>query len=69
MGWADSLEEEVATHSSILTWEIPWTDEPGRLELRVTESDTAEQLNMYKHTFDKLLLMSCMEELSYKKRC
>ena len=26
----DSLEEEMATHSSILTWEIPWTEEPGR---------------------------------------
>ena len=28
----DSLEEEVATHSSILAWEIPWTEEPGRLQ-------------------------------------
>ena len=26
----DPLEEEMSTHSSILTWEIPWTDEPGR---------------------------------------
>ena len=26
----DPLEEEMATHSSILTWEIPWTEEPGR---------------------------------------
>ena len=59
----------MASHSSILAWEIPWTDEPGGLQLRVTESDTTEQLNMYKHTFDKLLLVSCMEELSYKKRC
>ena len=28
----DPLEEEMATHSSILTWEIPWTEEPGRLQ-------------------------------------
>ena len=28
----DSLEEEMATHSSILTWKIPWTEEPGRLQ-------------------------------------
>ena len=28
----DSLEEEMATHSSILTWEIPWTGEPGGLQ-------------------------------------
>ena len=29
--WEDSLEEAVATHSSILAWRIPWTEEPGRL--------------------------------------
>ena len=28
----DPLEEEMATHSSILVWEIPWTEEPGRLQ-------------------------------------
>ena len=30
--WEDPLEEEMATHSSILAWEIPWTDEPGGLQ-------------------------------------
>ena len=30
--WEDSLEEEVATHSSILAWEIPLTEEPGGLQ-------------------------------------
>ena len=30
LGWEDSLEEGVATHSSILAWRIPWTEEPGR---------------------------------------
>ena len=29
LGWKDFLEEEMATHSSILAWEIPWTEEPG----------------------------------------
>ena len=28
----DPLEEEMATHSSVLVWEIPWTEEPGRLQ-------------------------------------
>ena len=28
--WEDALEKEMATHSSILVWEIPWTEEPGR---------------------------------------
>ena len=31
LGQEDPLEEEMATHSSILVWEIPWTEEPGRL--------------------------------------
>ena len=30
--WEDPLEEEMATHSSILAWRIPWTEEPGRLQ-------------------------------------
>ena len=32
LGWADPLEEGMATHSSILDWRIPWTVEPGRLQ-------------------------------------
>ena len=32
LGWEDPLEEEMATHSSILTWKIPWTEEPRRLQ-------------------------------------
>ena len=32
LGQEDLLQEEVATHSSILAWEIPWTQEPGRLQ-------------------------------------
>ena len=31
-GWEDSLEKGMATHSGILAWEIPWTEEPGRLQ-------------------------------------
>ena len=30
--WEDSLEKEMAIHSSILVWEIPWAEEPGRLQ-------------------------------------
>ena len=32
LGWEDPLEENMATHSSILAWEIPWTEEPGGLQ-------------------------------------
>ena len=31
LGWEDPLEKEMATHSSILPWKIPWTEEPGGL--------------------------------------
>ena len=31
LGWEDPLEKEMATHPSILTWRIQWTEEPGRL--------------------------------------
>ena len=32
LGWEDALEEEIAAHSSILAWRIPWTEEPGGLQ-------------------------------------
>ena len=32
LGWEDPLEKEMATHSSTLAWEIPWTEEPGGLQ-------------------------------------
>ena len=31
LGWEDALEKEIATHSSILAWRTPWTEEPGGL--------------------------------------
>ena len=32
LGWEDPLEKEMAAHSSILAWKMPWTAEPGRLQ-------------------------------------
>ena len=37
LGWEDPLEKEVATHSSILPWKIPWTEEPGGLQSTVLQ--------------------------------
>ena len=43
LGWEVSLEKEMATHSSILSWEIPWTEEPGGLQsMGHKELDTTE---------------------------
>ena len=36
----DPLEEEMGTHSTILAWEIPWTEEPGGLQYRITKNGT-----------------------------
>ena len=55
-GLEDPLEEEMATHSSILAWEIPWTEEPGGLpSIGLQESDTTEQLSKHPKTrlFDR----------------
>ena len=46
LGLADPLEEGMATHSSILAWRIPWTEEAGGLQ-STRESDTTE---MIEHT-------------------
>ena len=40
LGWEDPLEESMATHSNILAWRIPWTEEPSRLVHRVAQGRT-----------------------------
>ena len=40
LGQEDPLEKEIATHSSILSWEVPWTEEPGGLVHGITKSQT-----------------------------
>ena len=55
LGWEDPLEKEMATHSSTLVWEIPWTEEPGRLPSTGSQrvrhnSATKEQQSVYMST-------------------
>ena len=48
LGWEDTLEKEMATHSSILAWRIPWTGEPmGYSPWGHKELDTTEQLHVH----------------------
>ena len=47
LGGNDPLEEEMTTHSSILAWEIPRTEEPGTVHGVTKESDTTERLRMH----------------------
>ena len=56
LGWEDPLEKEMATHSSILAWRIPWTEEPGGLQsMDHKELDTTEQItvSLFHRTEDK----------------
>ena len=44
--WEDPLQKEMATHSSVLAWRTPWTEEPGGLQsMGSQESDTTKQQN------------------------
>ena len=45
LGWEDPLEKEMATHTSILAWEIPWTEEPGRLQSIVLQKNRTQLSN------------------------
>ena len=59
LGQEDPLEEEMATHSSILVWNIPWTEESGGLHpWGQKESNMTEQLSVYTHTHTHSLHMN-----------
>ena len=63
MGWEDTLEKGITTHSSILAWRIPWTEESGSPR-HCKESDTTEQLILtLRYSISKLSRMIEMEEL------
>ena len=48
LGQEDPLKKGMATHSSILAWRIPWTEEPGGLQsVGCKELDTTEQLSLF----------------------
>ena len=40
LGWEDLLEKEMAPHSSILAWKIPWIEEPGKLQSMGSQNRT-----------------------------
>ena len=62
LGQEDHLEEEVATHSSILAWKILWTEEPGRLQSmwlqRVRHDLATEQQHLNKQDFINLFVLT-----------
>ena len=57
LGQEDPLEKEMATHSSILAWKIPWSEEPGELRGH-KELDTTDTHTVYVYVNSKLLICS-----------
>ena len=62
LGWEDPLEKEMATHSSILAWEIPWREEPGGLQ-----SMESQRVRHILATKPPLQLFRCLYTLSRYK--
>ena len=60
LGWEDPLEKEMATHSSVLAWRIPWTEEPGGLQSMGSQRvrhDWATSLSFYAYNYRSLGLV------------
>ena len=47
LGWEDPLEKGMATHSSILAWRIPWTEEPDRLQSSLQSQTQQKGLSIH----------------------
>ena len=69
LAWEDPLEKEMGTHSSVLAWEIPWTEQPGRLQSmgsqRVGHNIVTKQRirsSRDKQKYHRTTLISCLEE-------
>ena len=54
LSWEDSLEKKMATHSGILAWEIPWTEDPGEVQyigLQKSQTQLSDQKTTIKYTW------------------
>ena len=70
LGWEDLLEKEMATHSSILAWKIPWVEEPGRLHTVHGVANSWTRLSdftFFSNTFGQLLVAPFKRALPVKK--
>jgi len=70
LGWEDPLEEEMAPHSIILAWRIPWTEEPGGLQsmrLQRVRHHQAQRGNSYISMC--LLLLLLLSRFSHVQLC
>ena len=72
LGWEDPLEKEMETHSSILAWRIPWTEEPGGLQSRGSQRVGHDLVtNTHTHQLVQCLILgtvSCFHQESILQR-
>ena len=70
-GREDLLEKEMATHSSILAWKIPWTEEPGRLHSPwgCKESDTTDRLHFHFQSSQIFICQMWLMRVSISYEC
>ena len=66
-GWGRSLEKAMATHSSILAWRIPWTEEPGGLQSIVSQSQTRLK-RLSPHSTMPILEIAFLLQLGMRKQ-
>ena len=59
LGQEDPLEEEMATHSNILAWRIPWIEEPGRLQFMQSQSWTQLSIRALTATLNSFKMRNC----------
>ena len=72
LGWEDPLEKEMATHSSILAWKIPWTEDPGGLQSMGSQSRTQLRVCTFtslKHTYTGTILIKPKNEITADGDC
>ena len=70
LGWEDPLEKEMATHSSILAWRIPWTEEPGGLQsvgLQRVRHNQATNTNFTAYLMNEMIWKFLIQVISEKK--
>ena len=68
LGWEDPLEKEMAAHSSILAWKIPWTVEPGRLP-SMGSAKSWTQLSDFTFSFSKKHKSESLKVQSQVSKC
>ena len=65
LGWEDPLEEGMATHSSILAWRIPWTEEPGGPQSRGCKESDMTEATKHSTAHDCICVKSCLDHSSF----